>query len=113
MQQPSSAGMGQVVNEVVSRLRAFYGERLRSVLLRYPAPGVHPEEGWDLEFFAAIEGHFQRSAELSNLALIASEVGLEHTLAIGMHPLTLQQLEDPDLLGPFFALDVREAVRVG
>lgn len=112
MHEPSSVDLSQVVDEVVSRLRAFYGNRLRSVLLRYPSPGVHTEEGWDLEFFAALNGDFKQFEELSNVAAIASDVGIGHTLAIGIHPLTTQQLEDPDVLGPFFALDVREAVRV-
>jgi len=109
MQDASSS---PVVSEAVERLRALYGERLRAVAVRLPAPGPLPEDDADLELIAVLDDVADRAIEIHQLAGVVSDLGIEHTLYILATPVTEAEFAHPDETSGLLRMSLRDAVRV-
>lgn len=109
MQDASSS---PIVAEAVERLRALYGERLAAVALRAPAPGPDEFDDMDMEFIVVLRGQFRRFEEIRALSIIASDLGIEHGLAITAMPVSPDEFRDPWSMGPVHGQEISEAILV-
>ena len=109
MQDASSS---PIVTEAIERLRALYGERLRGVAVRMPAPGPTPEDDADMELIAVLDHISNRWAEIHEMSAVASELGLAHTLLVLPTPVTEAEFTHPQDVGGLLRFSLIEAVRV-
>lgn len=98
--------------EAVERLRALYGERLVGVGLRAPARGPDAFDDLDMEFIVVLSGQFRRFDEIRKLSAVASDLGIEHGLAISVLPVSPAEFGDPWSMGPVHGREIAESVLV-
>jgi len=101
-----------LVRDAIALLREQYGDRLLHLAVRAPAPGPEEMDDMDVELIVVLEEPFEWSSEVIAMGPTAGAIGLKYNLACSLMPVTLEQYENPDLLGPVTGGEVAEAVGV-
>lgn len=101
-----------LVRDAIAMLREHYGDRLLHLAVRAPVPGAEEFDDLDVSVIVVLDGTFNWGQEVIAMGPIAGAISLKYNLVCSLMPVTLDEYQNPDRLGPVAGYDVAEAVGV-